>query len=431
MQRPEHQWYISHEERAKRVPISSPEEGLRWVESQGLPSQLGTRLREVVAADPQRVELFHFEFVDVQSEMGRAPQPTTDLGGWALFTPRIQLIHKDTSTLSEERQCIFTRALFLAAASWLIARGSDTIEIWFNGTRLSLTDFGGVQRREPLLSRLNRVLAEVSPPPPKVVRLITLAPSNLEIVEALEALDRLIACEDSSDLPASHADKMPRLGPDLNPDLDEVMRHSPDLVLSSLSVPGMERIVTGLATRQISQVVLAPRTIQDVLGDIDQVAGLLQIADRGDRVSQRMRDERDELARQRPVQPARVYLEWWPKPMFTPGAQCFSNELIELAGGVNVFKNRSGSSVEITPQELVEAEPDICFISWCGAPYAKLNPDNLRSRQGLEQLNERARAHVTPIDEAYTGRPGPRMLEASRQMARVIQQLTKSTINDP
>ena len=79
--------------------------------------------------------------------------------------------------------------------------------------------------------------------------------------------------------------------------------------------------------------------------------------------------------------------------------------------------------MEITPEELVEARPDVCFISWCGAPYAKLNPDNLRGRAGLEQLNEQARTQVIPIDEAYTGRPGPRMLEASRQMAEVIRAL--------
>jgi iron complex transport system substrate-binding protein len=109
--------------------------------------------------------------------------------------------------------------------------------------------------------------------------------------------------------------------------------------------------------------------------------------------------------------------------MFTPGSTCFSNELIELAGGVNVFKDRIGSSVEITAQELIDADPDVCFISWCGAPYAKLNPENLRSRSGLELLNESARTHIIPIDEAYTGRPGPRMLEASRQMASVIQSL--------
>ena len=109
--------------------------------------------------------------------------------------------------------------------------------------------------------------------------------------------------------------------------------------------------------------------------------------------------------------------------MFTPGARCFSNELIALAGGVNVFGDREGSSVEISAQELIEAAPEVCFISWCGAPLEKLNPENLRRRAGFEELNESARRWVIPIDEAYTGRPGPRMLEASRQMARAIRAL--------
>jgi iron complex transport system substrate-binding protein len=247
-------------------------------------------------------------------------------------------------------------------------------------------------------------------------RIVTLAPSNAEIVDALGCFDRVIACEDSSDHPPRVAE-LERLGPDLGPDLDRVAALAPDLVLSSLTVPGMERVVTGLHARGVPQIVLAPRSLAEVEGEIRRVGHALGVDPRADAVVADLDRQRRELEARRPAQPVRVYLEWWPRPMFTPGTDCYSNEIIALAGGVNVFADRPGSSVEITPAELVAAQPQICFVSWCGVAEAKLDPDHLVRREGLETLA----ARVYRLDERFSGRPGPRMLEASRRMAAAIR----------
>lgn len=256
-------------------------------------------------------------------------------------------------------------------------------------------------------------------PAEPATRLIPLCPSNAELVHALGCFDRVVACEDSSDYPPAVSD-LPRLGPDLGPDLDRVAELEPDLVVSSLSVPGMERIVTGLRARGIPQAVLAPRRIADVLHEARWLGQLLGVAEAGAQVAQQMEREMQQLrqARQGPSIP--VYLEWWPKPMFTPGADCYSNELIELAGGHNVFAARAGSSVQIEAADLLEAAPDVCFVSWCGVALDKLDPQRLVGRAGLQTLRAAQSGHVYPLDEAYSGRPGPRMLEAARVMARGI-----------
>ena len=106
--------------------------------------------------------------------------------------------------------------------------------------------------------------------------------------------------------------------------------------------------------------------------------------------------------------------------MFTPGRDCYSNELIALAGGVNVFGERPGSSVEVGPQDVLDARPEVCFVSWCGVSEDKLDPRNLIERPGLETLEAAQRGRVYPLDERFSGRPGPRMLEASRRMAAAL-----------
>lgn len=299
--------------------------------------------------------------------------------------------------------------LIFAAKAWLAARG---------GRSLKLTD-----RTGGTIAGGAFTLADLSTRPVGAVqRIVTLAPSNAEIVGALDAFARVVACEDSSDWPPEVAQRE-RLGPDLGPDLDRVAALAPDLVLSSLSVPGMERIVTGLRVRGVPQRVLAPRSLDEVMAEVMLVGADLGLVDRAAAVCEQMRGERTALQAKRPARPVRVYLEWWPRPMFSPGAACYSNELISLAGGVNVFADRPGASVEVTAGEVVRADPELCFVSWCGVAEAKLDPDNLISRQGFEELAAARAGRVYRLDERFSGRPGPRMLEAARVMARAISEL--------
>jgi iron complex transport system substrate-binding protein len=296
-----------------------------------------------------------------------------------------------------------------AVRCWLAARGSFALRLRDEAGRVleegpfSIEDLG-------------------DPPAPAPARtLVTLAPSNAELVDALGAFDRVLACEDSTDHPPRAA-ALPRLGPDLGPDLDRVAELRPDLVVSSLSVPGMERIVTGLRARGVAQVVLAPARLADVFEDLRRVGARLGLPERAEAAVAAMQAEAEALRRSQPAVPVRIYLEWWPRPMFSPGRDTYADELVALAGGVNVFGDRPGASVRIEPEELVRADPELCFVSWCGVAEAKLDPRSLVDRPGLEALPAARAGRVYPLDERFSGRPGPRMLEAARRMAAAIRE---------
>lgn len=294
-----------------------------------------------------------------------------------------------------------------AVRCWLAARGRFECDLRTDGGRvLSQGPFDSASLGEPAAADPQRI--------------ITLAPSNAEIVEALGIFYRVIACEDSSDFPAAVAD-LPRLGPDLAPDLDRVQALAPDLVLSSLTVPGMERNVVGLRARGVPQLVLAPRSIADVLDDLRRVGAALGVRPRADAVVADMQAQLERLRQGQPSDPVRIYLEWWPRPMFSPGRDSYAHELIELAGGTNVFGEREGASVQIDAEQLVAADPELCFVSWCGVSRDKLDPQNLRQRPGLDTLPAATEGRVYRLDEAFSGRPGPRMLEAAKIMAEAIQ----------
>lgn len=298
-----------------------------------------------------------------------------------------------------------------AVSAWLIARGRRAIAL--------SDEHGRVLASGPLeVAALDHAHAGAAS------RLISLAPSNLDVVEALGCLDRVIACEDSSELPPAWPGTLERLGPDLAPDLDRVAALAPELVIASLTVPGMERVVTGLRARDLPFVVLAPRSLADMLDDVARVGAALGVEAHAAALVERLRRDIAELARAAAdAPPLRVYLEWWPRPMFTPGADCFSNELIALAGGRNVFGERPGSSLQIETTELLDADPELCFVSWCGVAADKLDVHRLIDRPGLEALPAARAGRVYPLDERFAGRPGPRMLEAARIMASHVRAL--------
>jgi iron complex transport system substrate-binding protein len=254
-----------------------------------------------------------------------------------------------------------------------------------------------------------------------VRRLVSTAPSNAEITGALGATGLLVGCESSSDWPPE-VRSLPRLGPDLAVDMEALARLEPDLVLASLTVPGMERNVAALERLGLPYLVLAPQNLGEILGDLLRVGTALGLGERAQALATELRARlaalRAEAAAREPLP---VYLEWWPKPMFTPGAACWSNELIALAGGRNVFAALPGQSAEIAPEQVAAADPAVIFVAWCGVPFEKLNVERVLNREGLAGVRAIRERRVYPIDESLLGRPGPRVVEGIAAMARAIR----------
>lgn len=334
------------------------------------------------------------------------------------FELRFSSGHRGRAEFSLEQQRVDAHSLAkdpelaFAARAWLIARGQRKFDLRtlggeaVQGGEISLQEF----------DFLDKEFAQGS--------LASLAPSNYDLLQALGAEKRLVACEDSTPLPEPC--ELERLGPDLDPDLDALRRKGELLALASLSVPGMERVVMGLRRRKIPHVVFAPRSLDEICADLGRLGQALGVD--ASKVQARFREQRESLAAAAAelARPVRVFLEWWPRPQFSPGADCYSNELIALAGGVNIFQNRPGSSLEVQAQEVATKEPEMAFVSWCGVAVDKLDPKKMASHPELAPLDFCKASRVYPLDEAYSGRPGPKVLIAAEQMAEKIRAYARS-----
>lgn len=252
-------------------------------------------------------------------------------------------------------------------------------------------------------------------PGPPPLRLASLASSNSDILAALGAAGWVVAANSHSDAPGLTGAS--RVGPDLNIDLDAVARSRPDLVLASLSVPGMERVVDGLHARGLPTLVLDPVTLGETLSDIRVIGRAIGLERRGAQVAARLEAD---LARLRadPPRPPRVLVEWWPRPIIAATRDSWVTDLLARLGAVNALAGEPGRSRPLTLDEVRAARPDLIVCSWCGAK--KLRPEVIEAR-GLG-------VPVVAVPESGLGRPGPRLLEGARQIAAALGDLALARV---
>lgn len=252
------------------------------------------------------------------------------------------------------------------------------------------------------------------------MRIVSLTCSNTEIVCALGAADRLVGVDDHSDYPADVVAALPRVGPDLDIDVDAVAALSPDLVLASLTVPGHERVVERLERAGLPLMVPAPTSIDDVYRDIREIGARLDVDARAEGLVEAMRAGFADVAAAGEGGP-RILIEWWPKPVIAPGRKSWAHDVLDLVGAVNPLGGEDVESRPLEMDEVTRLAPDAFVISWCGVDPAKYRPDVVRRNPAWAHLEAIRRDRVFCVPEAFLGRPGPRLVDGARALRAVVE----------
>jgi len=246
--------------------------------------------------------------------------------------------------------------------------------------------------------------------------------SNTEIVCALGCAGMLVGVDADSDYPPEVVADLPKTGRDLDLDIEAVLKLEPELVLTSLTVPGHERVVAELEVAGLQTLVCDPQSLGDVYGDIRRIAAALGVAERGAALVAEME------AAMPAVEPAgrrpRVLVEWWPKPVIAAAKRSWVNDLIRRAGGSNPWGDVDAKSVPLELADAAAQRPDIVAMSWCGVKVANYRADKVRAREGWSKVPAVVDNRIHAISEAFLGRPGPRLVEGYRQLRAAIAAAT-------
>jgi iron complex transport system substrate-binding protein len=253
------------------------------------------------------------------------------------------------------------------------------------------------------------------------MRIVSLACSNTEIVHALGRAHLLVGVDDHSDWPEEVVGPLPRVGPDLDIDVARVAALEPDLVLATLTVPGHERVVERLDAAGLPFVAPEPTSLEDVYRDIREIGRLLDAGARAEALVAQMRAELD--APPPPDDAPQLLVQWWPKPVITPGRRSWTTDVLHAAGARGTLEDEDVKSRPMTDEEVAERAPDAVVLSWCGVHPSKYRPAVVLRNEAWAALPFVRGGRVYSVGEPWMGRPGPRLVEGARAVRRIVEEL--------
>jgi iron complex transport system substrate-binding protein len=254
-----------------------------------------------------------------------------------------------------------------------------------------------------------------------VMRIVSLCPSNTEILACLGLTESLVGVDHYSDWPPE-VQSLPDLGPDLHINIEKVKALHPDLIVASLSVPGMEKIVSEIEAMTIPYLVLAPHRLNDIYDTILEVGEACDCYQKAVALVQAMKGRLEEITEKCPsdVPVKRLYWEWWPKPVFSPGGNNWLTDLSEVVRAENIFAHIARDQVKTDWQTVAEKKPDYTLVVWTGVPAKHVPVKKILSRtewQGAP-FAQPDRVHV--LEEGWYCRPSPRLVTGAEHLAHLL-----------
>ncbi|TSE28396.1 Vitamin B12-binding protein [Tepidimonas thermarum] len=242
-------------------------------------------------------------------------------------------------------------------------------------------------------------------------RIVSLLPSLAETVCELGHCQRLVGVDRYTNWPEA-VKALPRVGGGLDPNIEQIVALRPDVVLMATSSRAGER----LRALGIKVVALEPKTHADVQRVMLKIGQLLEVPD-----AQRIWRAIDAavMAAAQSLPPGargtRVYFEVNPGP-YAAGEGSFIGETLTRLGAKNIVPAALGPFPKLNPEFIVRADPDLIMVG-------ERSADGLMQRPGWQSLRAIRGQHVCVFraDESDAlVRPGPRMAEGARLMARCL-----------
>ena len=247
-------------------------------------------------------------------------------------------------------------------------------------------------------------------------RVVSLVPATTEILFAIGAGPLMVGRTRWDDYPAA-AQQVPDVGDGINPNVEAIMGQRPDLVVMYFSGSN-----AGAAERLRQLNIPTVQLSVDRLSDVGRIARLLgDLTGRpaqGDSVAVATEQAVDHVSVPPDSTGPRILIVAWDQPPMAIGGGSFLSELVERAGGVNLFGDLATPSAQVSLEAIVARNPDALLVSSDGPPAIAGRPE----WRIVPAVKENRFIHVT--SSAFS-RPSPRAAEAIDELKRKIAEFRR------
>lgn len=248
-----------------------------------------------------------------------------------------------------------------------------------------------------------------------VERIVSLSPSGTEIIFALGLGDKLVGRTDFCTFP-EEAKKIDSVGgfDGKSFSLENILAFNPDFVYLS---NGMHNhLINSLENFGIQVYVSDINSIEDIFKEIISVSKLLNASEVGLNYVSKMKKELNNLKED--SSDVNIYCEIFNSPFLTCGKKSFINDIIEYAGGKNIFYFLDSTYPQVSEESIIVNNPQIIL-----APdYSENDLNKIYSRNGWQNIDAIKNKKVFSVSGDIFTRPGPRVLEAVILLKEIINE---------
>ena len=241
-------------------------------------------------------------------------------------------------------------------------------------------------------------------------RIVCLTEETAEILYDLGAEDLIVGISGYTVRPKRARKEKPKVSAFITAKIDKILDLKPDLVLGFSDL--QSEICSTLINEGINVLCFNQRSISEILNVIEFIGRIVNLQEKTEQYLKDINSNLDNirLSSKNLKNNPKVFFEEWDDPIIT-GIEWVS-ELVEIAGGIDIFKNHSSKPnakdrIIKNSDEVVNANPDIIFASWCGK---KLNKDKIINRNNWHMINAVKNNDIYEIKSPLILQPGPAAL---------------------
>lgn len=246
-------------------------------------------------------------------------------------------------------------------------------------------------------------------------RFISLAPSTTEILFSLGLDEEIVGVSSYCDYPEKAGSKA-KIGDFSRPNIEKILSLKPDYIFCT----GLEQASTVIGLRRLKQKVFVsdPKNVKELIDSIIEIGKITNKEHAACMVTASMEEELHKIneavisipQEKRP----RVFLEIWDNPLTTAGEGSFVDELITLAGGVNIARDTKRAYSIFSAEEVIKRNPDCVIVTFMN----KRNSTKIvGQRFGWGRISAVKNNRVyNDIDRDLLLRPGPRVIAGIKEL---------------
>lgn len=239
---------------------------------------------------------------------------------------------------------------------------------------------------------------------PKEERYVVLSPEVAEIMAALELTDKIVGLTAECNYPAEFA-SIPKVGRFGNVGKEAMLKLEPTVVFAA----GLEQeaIAEELKKLNIKVVTVYPQSLDELYDAITYIGAITGTQQRAKALNEELqasvaaiKKKADQLAR------PRVYLEIYRNPLMSVSDESFVGQILELAGGDNIFPTLEREYARVKPEDVINAEPDIIIC------YSRDSISNIIKRKGWQDIPAIKNGYIythKEVNPDHILRAGPRI----------------------